>query len=129
VMWVLPLHDFIQQCSGKTHITLDVTEPLPALPAAVEVAAYRIVQEAVTNVLRHANAARCDVNIQLGTDLLISVQDDGVGISPDAKHGVGLKSMQERALELGGRFTLESRAGNTLIQVCLPATIGEGQPS
>jgi signal transduction histidine kinase len=123
------LHDFIQQCNAKTHITLDAAEPLPPLSAAVEVAAYRIVQEAVTNVLRHANAAHCHVNIQLGTDLLISIQDNGVGISPDAKHGIGLKSMQERAEELGGRFTLESRAGYTVIAVCLPAVTGESQRS
>jgi signal transduction histidine kinase len=121
------LRDFIQQCNGKTNITLNVTEPLPALPAAVEVAAYRIVQEAVTNVLRHADAAHCQVNIQFGTDLLISIQDDGVGIALDAKHGIGLKSMQERAEELGGRFILESRAGSTVITVHLPIAVGESQ--
>jgi signal transduction histidine kinase len=114
------LRDFIGQCNGKTNITLNVTEPIPPLPAAVEVAAYRIVQEAVTNVLRHANAAQCDVNIHLGTDLLISIQDNGVGISPDAKHGIGLKSMQERAEELEGQFELCSTAGCTNIRVLLP---------
>ena len=78
-------------------------EGLPPLPAAVEVAAYRIVQEAVTNVVRHAGARRCCVVVAVdGADLSVTVSDDGGGPAPDRVAGVGLASMRERAAETGG---------------------------
>ena len=68
---------------------------LPSLPAAVEVAAYRIVKEALTNVVRHSGANRCNVKIWLDNGLCVKVEDDGGGFPEDANLGVGLKSMQE----------------------------------
>jgi signal transduction histidine kinase len=83
---------------------------LPPLPAAVEVAAYRIVQESLTNVVRHADARSCWVEIAVvGADLTVTVTDDGTGPSPDRPAGVGLVSMRERAAETGG--TCEVAAG------------------
>jgi signal transduction histidine kinase len=78
-------------------------EALDVPSAAVEVAAYRIVTEAMTNVVRHARASRCVVT--LGCDagwLRVQVTDDGVGLGASQTDGIGLASMRERAAELGG---------------------------
>jgi signal transduction histidine kinase len=79
-------------------------DEVPTLPAAVEVAAYRIASEALTNVSRHAAARSCRVGIGLDPagNLLVEVEDDGIGIPPHAVGGVGLAAMRERAVELGG---------------------------
>jgi signal transduction histidine kinase len=84
---------------------MEAPEELPPLPAAVEVAAYRIIQEALTNVARHARAKTCCVRLSVdeATDALqLEVTDDGVGMPEGRQAGVGLSSMRERALELGG---------------------------
>jgi signal transduction histidine kinase len=83
---------------------VDAPDELPPLPAAVEVAAYRIVQEALTNVSRHARASACTVRLAYtdGRALTIEVTDDGVGLPDTPEGGVGLHSMRERAAELGG---------------------------
>ena len=83
-------------------------EPLPALPAAVEVAAYRIVLEAMTNVARHAQARTCQVCVRVSDALEVEVRDDGVGLPLERHTGVGLVSMRERAAELGGTCRIES---------------------
>jgi len=98
-----------------------IQEPLPPLPAAVEVAAYRIVQEALTNVVRHAGASMCSVRVTHGDTLRIAVEDDGSGLPTPLRPGVGLASMRERAGELGGSFRIGNRpAGGTRIDVTLP---------
>ncbi len=99
-----------------------VPEPLPGLPAAVEIAAYRIATEAVTNVARHAGAGRCTVTLTVNRGWLhVEVSDDGGGLSPDHKPGVGLVSMRERADELGGRLVIRSEPGaGTRITAALP---------
>lgn len=88
-------------------IVVEGPESLPALPAAVEVAAYRIAQEAVNNVVRHAHAQRCTVRLHLTDGLELEVLDDGDGIPEAYKPGVGLNSMKERTAELGGQFKFE----------------------
>jgi signal transduction histidine kinase len=95
---------------------------LPDLPAAVEVAAYRIVSEGLSNVARHAEATRCRVTIdERDGDLEVLVEDDGAGLPPNARHGVGLRSMAERAGELGGACRLEhSPLGGTRVAARLP---------
>ena len=95
---------------------------LAGLPAAVEVAAYRIAQEALTNVTRHARATRATISLeQDDARLLVEVTDDGAGL-PDALHaGVGLGSMRERAEELGGRLqVLPAPGGGTTVRAWLP---------
>ncbi len=84
--------------------TVEAPDKLPPLPAAVEVAAYRIVQEALMNVSRHARASACTVRLACTDDLAltIAVTDDGVGLPDAPEGGVGLSSMRERAAELGG---------------------------
>ena len=102
-------------------ITLDAPEQLPPLPAAVEVAAYRIVQEALTNVVRHAQARSCVVRLTLGDALDVEISDDGVGLPAGSRAGVGLLSMRDRTAELGGRWRIESTpARGTRISAQLP---------
>jgi signal transduction histidine kinase len=94
---------------------------LPPLPAAAEVAAYRITTEAITNVLRHASARHCSVDIVLDDTLRLEVSDDGRGMDWPGCEGVGLTSMRERAAELGGRCEVDSAAGTgTRVRVYLP---------
>jgi len=88
-------------------VCVDAPDRLPALPAAVEVAAYRIVAEALTNVSRHAKAAHCAVQIRTTDTLDVVIEDDGVGIGTINGHGLGLSSMAERAAELGGICLVE----------------------
>jgi signal transduction histidine kinase len=92
------------------------------LPAAVEVAAYRIVSEALTNVSRHAGALRSIVSLRRDTGaLVVEVSDDGCGIDPDTVAGVGLRSLRERVEELGGRSLVECPAsGGTRVRAWLP---------
>jgi signal transduction histidine kinase len=102
-------------------ITIDAPEQLPSLPAAAEVAAYRIVQEALTNVVRHANARTCIVRLALCDALNIEIKDDGVGLPSGNRAGVGLTSMRERTAELGGTYQIESLPGEgTCIHARLP---------
>lgn len=99
-----------------------VEEGVGALPAAVEVAVYRIVAEALTNAVRHARADRVDVRLTRAADgLRVEVVDDGVGMGEDVEAGVGLLSMRERAAELGGRVEVSCPAsGGTVVRACLP---------
>jgi signal transduction histidine kinase len=84
-------------------------DPLPPLPAAVEVAAYRIALEAVNNALRHAQADACAVALLVADAwLTLTVTDDGVGLSAGNALGIGLQSMRERAEEVGGTLTVET---------------------
>ncbi|HZG57204.1 sensor histidine kinase [Paenibacillus sp.] len=107
---------------------LQAVEPLPALPAAVEVAAYWIATESIANVVRHANATSCVVRIALesGGRLVVEVTDDGVGIDDrrGATGGIGLGSIRERAAELGGHCAIERLpSGGTRVSAWLPAGI------
>ena len=102
-------------------------EGVGELPAAVEVAAYRIATEALTNVSRHASARRCQVGISLNGNgvLRLEIEDDGVGLAADRRHGVGLAAMRERAAELGGRCEAGAASlGGTRVSALLPAVGG-----
>jgi len=103
-------------------IVFDTPSSLPQLPAAVEVASYRIAQEALTNVARHAQARRCLLHLAIDSEILyLDISDDGQGIPVGHRIGVGLHAMYERAKELGGSCTLTSdSSGGTTIQVRLP---------
>ena len=108
-----------------TQVTVQAPEPLPSLPAAVEVAAYRIATEAVTNALRHAQAGHCRLRLAVDGALQLTISDDGRGLPADRTPGVGIASMRERALELGGTFELHSTEGaGTVVDVRLPLSTG-----
>jgi two-component system, NarL family, sensor kinase len=111
--------------SGTPDVSVDADGDLPELPAAVEVAAFRIATEAMTNAARHAGAERCTVRLVGGTDLTVTIEDDGSGLSDERRAGVGLASMQERAAELGGDCRVERRAeGGTRVIARLPISLG-----
>jgi two-component system, NarL family, sensor kinase len=108
--------------TARSTLVVDLTVPseLPVLPAAIEVAAYRIVQESVTNVLRHARASRVDVTLTcLDGELRVAVHDDGCGLPHDAIAGVGLTSIRERVRDVGGRVSIRSDGGTT-VEASLP---------
>jgi signal transduction histidine kinase len=110
-------------------VSVDIPD-LPTLPAAVEVAAYRITHEALTNVVRHARAhhARLSLSVEDGT-LVLEVADDGCGIAPDVPAGVGTSSMRERAEELGGTLRITGGdGGGTRLVARLPlGVLPEGE--
>lgn len=102
-------------------VTVDPPKSPPPLPAAVEVACYRIVQEALTNVVRHASATYCAVRLQVDDTLRLEILDNGIGLGGNYRAGVGVLSMRERAEELGGSCALESRPdGGTVVRAFLP---------
>ncbi len=105
---------------GGIEVVVDTDGDLDGLPAAAEVAAFRVVGEALTNVARHAQASRVHVTIASRDGALhLCVADDGVGVRPGARTGVGLGSMHQRAAELGGNCTITSGPGTT-VRAVLP---------
>ncbi len=103
-------------------VEIDSPDDLPALSAAVEAAAYRIVCEAVKNATRHAQASRCQVSIHYNQNLQVEICDDGRGLPANFRAGVGVLSMRERAKELGGQFLIENRKeGGTRVLALLPS--------
>ena len=106
------------------HVTVDAPAELPALPAAVEVAAYRIVQEALENVSKHSQARQCMIRFANHNGLEVEITDDGIGLPSNITPGVGLRSMRERAEELGGSCVIE-RGANSGTHVLARLPIGE----
>ncbi|MBL8056023.1 MAG: GAF domain-containing sensor histidine kinase [Anaerolineales bacterium] len=112
--------------AGGLRVTVAAPEALPPLPAAVEVAAYRISLEALTNVVKHAQARECRVTLTVvqqrgGRSLALEVADDGVGLPDGGPAGVGLASMRERAEDLGGACVVGAGpAGGVRVQAYLP---------
>jgi signal transduction histidine kinase len=123
------LRELTLQYSDQVIIHLEAPGCLPELPAAVEVAIYRIAQEALTNVVRHAAARHCDMQLTLDESaglLTIAIQDDGCGLPPSRPVGVGMSSMRERAEELGGTWTIEPMPmGGTRVLAWLPSARAE----
>jgi signal transduction histidine kinase len=106
--------------SGFDIVIDSPTDGLGRLPAAVEVAAYRIVTEALTNVARHARARTCTVRLCLNGALEFDVIDDGCGLDPARPPGVGITAMRERAAELGGVLAIEGLHPGTRVHGRLP---------
>jgi len=96
-----------------------VCAELPVLPPAVEEAAFRITNEAMTNAARHSGGSRCCARLTAGPELDIVVTDDG-RVELPVVEGVGLASLRARAAELGGRVTLERERGGLALRVALP---------
>jgi signal transduction histidine kinase len=113
-------------------VSVDGPKELSHLPAAVEVACYRIVQEALANLVRHARASHCSIRIRPDEGacaLMVEVEDDGRGIREGDRAGVGMISMRERTEELGGRCIVESLVGGgTLVRALLPFRTTEAAP-
>ncbi len=121
---LVALRERIQQFSTpgiRIHVNLPAT--LPSLPAAVEVAIYRVTEEALANVAKHAQAGSCLVRLSTtGTMLELIIEDDGAGMMPSSSSsGAGLHTMRERAEELGGSFEVVDRlGGGTRIEAIFP---------
>ncbi|QBD76712.1 hypothetical protein EPA93_12135 [Ktedonosporobacter rubrisoli] len=92
-------------------VIVQAPETLQALPAAVEVAAYRIIQEGLMNVVKHAKANICWIRLSAADVLQVEIIDDGIGISAAPHMGIGSLSMRERAEEIGGTCVIESNNG------------------
>ena len=106
------------------------SQDMPPLPAAVEVAAYRIVVEAVTNAVRHARARCCQVSMSYRDHALaITVTDDGMGLRATGSQGHGLAIMRERAEELGGTATVTNSSPGVTVQARLPTLTTPAQAS
>jgi len=106
-------------------IVLDAPETLPPLPAAAEIACYRIVQEALTNIVHHAHATSSNILLRVQEDLMLEVTDNGQGLPSIIRGGVGLASIRERAEELGGVCRIENRPdGGTKVVAIIPLSQG-----
>ena len=110
---------------------MDAADPLGALPAAVEVAAYRIAAEALTNVHRHSGSSSAKIYLRHSDHAVeFEISDRGRGISPEkqremtaAKAGVGVRGMQERVRQLGGKLQIVSGLDGTKVIVNLPTRL------
>jgi signal transduction histidine kinase len=117
----------VHRLTSGSGLRVDVAvATLPPLPAAAEVAAFRIVTEAVTNVVRHARATWCRVTLEPAPGLLrLEVADDGVGIGSPHSTGNGLHTMRERAEEMLGTLTVDSGPGTRVVaELPVPGVAG-----
>ena len=129
---------YLRSFSKRTGIRAQLTHERmeERLPADIEVGAYRIVQEALTNVAKHSGASACTVRLVRREGLLsVTIEDDGSGIDPqvslagDARRGLGLIGMRERAAALSGEFEVGNRdEGGTKVTVRLPVETAPAQP-
>lgn len=128
------LLEAVEGCAARLHrdeefeVSVEASLPLPPLSEAVEVAAYRIIGEALSNAARHAGARRCTVRLSGPDSLLVEVADDGRGIDTrvldrrDDGSGLGLPSMRERARDVGGQLDITTVAGGgTTVCARLPS--------
>lgn len=127
---VAAIRDRVEATGAVPEILIDAPAERLDLPAAVELTALRLVQEAVVNVRRHAAAAHCRIElVRIGQSLVVSVTDDGIGISPDRRDGIGLRSMRERVDALGGRLEVTRLTPGTRIRAELPLSANGPEPS
>lgn len=115
----------VEQICRRSALPVDMDLPteIPDLPAAVEITAYRIIAEAITNAARHAGASRCTVRMTATRRLVLDIYDDGPSQAP-WQPGVGLTSMRERTADLGGSWSAGPRpAGGGHVHAELPLTL------
>ncbi len=111
-------------------MTLDAPADLERLPDAVELALFRVLQEALTNVHRHSGASAAEVLVRQDAEqVILEIKDNGRGMPEEllrhfratgAGTGVGIAGIRERVRELGGKLTLESNSNGTLVRVGVP---------
>lgn len=120
--------DALRLCPGDCAFELESSANLSGLPAAVEVAAYRIGLEALTNVAHHSGARHAFLRLDLVDDaLVVEVRDDGGGAGKASRPGIGLTSMRERAEELGGELSIgQAREGGVRVTARLPLSTTAG---
>jgi signal transduction histidine kinase len=129
------LATYLRSVSQRTGIRAQLAETIDdRLVPAIEVGVYRIVQEALNNIVQHSGATACTVSLSAGGGLLhLVIEDNGRGLGPfprpaDTQRGLGLIGMRERAQALGGTFAIDDSAtGGTRISVTLPLHVAPPQ--
>jgi signal transduction histidine kinase len=112
-----------QQNPDGLKISVEESVAYLNLPAAVEVAGYRIALEGITNIIRHAQASRAVISIYSEDhSLYVEIRDDGIGLPEPLPIGIGMTSMRERAEELGGKLVVVPQESGTCLRACLPLT-------
>lgn len=116
-------------------VTLDILRDMKRLPPAFELVLFRILQESLTNVLRHAQSPAVDIQVEAGSNqIVLLIRDHGKGMPPEFVErfntigeggGVGLIGMRERALELHGNLRIESSEHGTLVRATLPLVVAD----
>jgi signal transduction histidine kinase len=119
---VKAIQAFVDQQNLETlNVVITMDGELLDLPAAIEVACYRIALEGITNVIRHSQASTASVRLSAEKEkFIVKVSDDGIGLSEPVPVGVGITSMRERAEELGGQLVIMPLKPGTLIRASLP---------
>jgi signal transduction histidine kinase len=118
------LTEFARSLDGVIKVVFDLPVVEPKLPAALEIATYRIATEALTNVVRHASATVCCICLAVTENVELDVSDDGVGIKSSRPPGVGLAAMRERATELGGTLAVTAVVPHgTRVHATLPLVV------
>lgn len=126
---VLALEWYIEGFAKRSRMQLhyELPQQCPRLPQEMELAIFRIVQEALTNVHRHSGSISASVSLRFDSDRVhLSISDAGKGISQEnlegvsGRSGVGIRGMRERVLHLDGEFEISSERGGTTVKVMLP---------
>jgi signal transduction histidine kinase len=121
------VEQFSERC--RLQVRLDIQKDLGRLERRIEIAIFRIVQEALANVQRHSRSKTASIDLcRTPTEVRLSVSDEGVGISPEKQlflsgglgAGVGISGMRERTRELGGQFTIRSDSAGTNVIASFP---------
>src|SRR5206468_12880792 len=113
--------DRIVAINANSAVQVELSSPARVeLPPEIETAAYRIADEALVNVLKHARASRCTVTISTDDGLRPRIADDGVGLNGAGRRGVGMASMRHRTERLGGTFTARNTSRGLEVVVQLP---------
>jgi signal transduction histidine kinase len=122
---------------SQLKVSLFVNEPVDRLPREVEIALFRVLQESLTNVHRHAVAQSVDIRILCRNgNVTLTVADDGKGIPEEvlarfhggAASGIGLAGMRERLAEFGGKFRVESSGGGSIVEAITPTAAYSASP-
>jgi len=118
------LETYCHEFTNRTHlsIALEIDPTLPEFIDVYNVTLYRVLQEALTNIAKHAQASRIWVELNVEDDTInLTVQDNGRGLQPIENNGIGITGMQERLSLVGGKFLLHSPAeGGTILSASLP---------
>lgn len=124
------LDQLVRELGAETGVELGFTQVdhsgAPPLPAPVKTALFRIAQEALTNILRHAHATRAAVTLELSPrEVALTIADNGRGFDAgraqaDARGGIGLRNMRERLDALGGTLEISSQIGHTVVAARVP---------
>jgi two-component system sensor histidine kinase UhpB len=118
-------------------IETSISPSLGARGETAELTIYRIIQEALTNVFRHAGATRIDITVEPAAPrrtgaveteaIMVSVRDNGAGLPADHKQGFGMLGMRERVLALGGTMTVASTNHGVTVEAMVPSGIQQSQ--